>query len=170
MAAHATTDEVRDANVRYHDLAAVHYDAKWGIDYGERGQNQVTGKLRKALGRPLLEHFERGLEIGAGTGYFGLNLARAGVVGEYVATDISPGMLDRLGESVRRLDLDIETGFERQVVVKINAVERLRAELAPRRWWRRCSPGFPTMPNRSRRPNRTNSPCHVRKPMEGSWC
>ncbi|MBA3956405.1 MAG: hypothetical protein H0X58_07055 [Acidimicrobiia bacterium] len=32
------------------------------------------------------------------------------------------------------LDLDIDTGFERQVVVKINAVERLRAELAPRRW------------------------------------
>jgi DNA repair photolyase len=32
------------------------------------------------------------------------------------------------------LELDIDEGFERQVVVKINAVERLRAELAPRRW------------------------------------
>ena len=32
------------------------------------------------------------------------------------------------------LDLDIDEGFERQVVVKVNAVERLRAELAPRRW------------------------------------
>lgn len=32
------------------------------------------------------------------------------------------------------LELDIAEGFERQVVVKINAVERLRAELAPRHW------------------------------------
>jgi DNA repair photolyase len=32
------------------------------------------------------------------------------------------------------LELDIDQGFERQVVVKINSVERLRIELAPRRW------------------------------------
>ena len=32
------------------------------------------------------------------------------------------------------LGLDIGEGFERQVVVKVNAVERLRAELDPRRW------------------------------------
>ncbi len=32
------------------------------------------------------------------------------------------------------LELDIDEGFERQVVVKINAVERLGVELAPRRW------------------------------------
>ena len=32
------------------------------------------------------------------------------------------------------LELDIDEGFERQVVVKVNAVERLRTELAPRRW------------------------------------
>jgi DNA repair photolyase len=32
------------------------------------------------------------------------------------------------------LGLDIDEGFERQVVVKVNAVERLRAELDPRRW------------------------------------
>ena len=44
-------ETIREANVRYHDLAAEHYDAKWGIDYGELGQSQVTGKLRKALGR-----------------------------------------------------------------------------------------------------------------------
>ncbi len=108
MAAHATTDEVHEANLRYHDLAAIHYDAKWSIDYGARGQTQVTGKLRKALHEPRLDHFERGLEIGAGTGYFGLNLTRAGVLGEYVATDISPGMLDKLGSSARRLGLDVD--------------------------------------------------------------
>ncbi len=32
------------------------------------------------------------------------------------------------------LELDIDEGFERRVVVKVNAVERLRCELAPRRW------------------------------------
>ena len=42
---------IRYANVRYHDLAAGHYDAKWGISYGAVGQAQVTGKLRKALGQ-----------------------------------------------------------------------------------------------------------------------
>ena len=41
---------IRDANVRYHDLAAEHYDSKWGINYDAVGQAQVTGKLRKALG------------------------------------------------------------------------------------------------------------------------
>ena len=96
MTVMATTEEIHAANVRYHDLAAKHYDAKWGIDYGERGSAQVLGKLRKALGVRDLPTFERGLEIGAGTGYFGLNLARAGVVGQYTATDISPGMLDAM--------------------------------------------------------------------------
>lgn len=32
------------------------------------------------------------------------------------------------------LGLDIGEGFDRQIVVKVNAVERLRAELDPRRW------------------------------------
>jgi len=78
MGAYATDEEIQRANVRYHDLAAANYDAKWGIDYGERGHAQVEGKLRKALGTPIPGHFERGLEVGAGTGYFGLNLARSG--------------------------------------------------------------------------------------------
>jgi SAM-dependent methyltransferase len=99
---------IREANVRYHDLAADHYDEKWGISYGEVGQAQVVGKLRKALGRkPGI--FPRSLEIGAGTGYFTLNLLRAGVVEEAVATDISPGMLDTLAGSAERLGLSVET-------------------------------------------------------------
>jgi SAM-dependent methyltransferase len=99
---------IRQANVRYHDLAASHYDDKWGISYGETGQAQVVGKLRKALGRRP-EHFPRALEIGAGTGYFSLNLVRAGVVDEAVATDISPGMLQALQGSAARLGVDVET-------------------------------------------------------------
>jgi SAM-dependent methyltransferase len=103
-----TADTIRDANVRYHDLAAAHYDAKWGINYGEVGQAQVTGKLRKALGHEP-RRYRRALEIGAGTGYFSLNLLRAGVIGEAVATDISPGMLNRLQASAAELGLSVET-------------------------------------------------------------
>jgi SAM-dependent methyltransferase len=102
----ATTDRIRDVNTRYHDLAAADYDAKWGIDYGEAGQAQVTGKLAKALGSDP-GRYERALEIGAGTGYFTLNLLRAGVIGEGVATDISPGMLETMSSSAERLGLDV---------------------------------------------------------------
>ena len=107
-----TAEKIRAANVRYHDLAAEHYDSKWGISYGEVGQAQVLGKLRKALGRGGLPPggvFGRGLEIGAGTGYFTLNLMRAGVLREAVATDISPGMLTALSESAGELRLPVET-------------------------------------------------------------
>ena len=103
-----TADTIRDANVRYHDLAAEHYDSKWGINYGAVGQAQVTGKLRKALGHEP-RRYTRALEIGAGTGYFSLNLLRAGVIGEAVATDISPGMLARLERSAAELELPVET-------------------------------------------------------------
>jgi SAM-dependent methyltransferase len=103
-----TAEKIRAANVRYHDLAAEHYDSKWGIGYGDVGRAQVLGKLRKALGRePGV--FDRGLEIGAGTGYFTFNLMRAGVLREAVATDISPGMLSALAASASELDLPVET-------------------------------------------------------------
>jgi SAM-dependent methyltransferase len=103
-----TADTIRDANLRYHDLAAEHYDSKWGINYGAVGQAQVAGKLRKALGHEP-RRYSRALEIGAGTGYFSLNLLRAGVIGEAVATDISPGMLARLERSAAELGLPVET-------------------------------------------------------------
>jgi SAM-dependent methyltransferase len=101
-------ETIRDANVRYHDLAAEHYDSKWGINYKAVGQAQVTGKLRKALGHEP-RRYSRALEIGAGTGYFSLNLLLAGVIGEAVATDISPGMLGKLERSAAELGLSIET-------------------------------------------------------------
>src|SRR5215212_6401086 len=104
----ATPDEIRDVNTRYHDGAAAGYDAKWGIDYGDVGRAQVLSKVRKALGGRL-ESFGRGLEIGAGTGYFSLNLLQAGALREAVCTDISPGMLTELEANAARLGLDVET-------------------------------------------------------------
>jgi ubiquinone/menaquinone biosynthesis C-methylase UbiE len=103
-----SADEIRDVNARYHDVAAADYDAKWGISYEEPGRQLVVAKLRKALGGPV-RHFDRALEIGSGTGYFSLNLARAGLIGELVATDISQGMLDELSRSARRLGVSVET-------------------------------------------------------------
>jgi ubiquinone/menaquinone biosynthesis C-methylase UbiE len=101
-------EEIRDVNTRYHDVAARHYDTKWGIDFGEIGQHQVTGKIAKALGRDP-GRYRRSLEIGAGTGYFTLNLMRAGIIGEATCTDISPGMLSTLTENAQRLGLDVQT-------------------------------------------------------------
>ncbi|MBI5104577.1 MAG: class I SAM-dependent methyltransferase [Solirubrobacterales bacterium] len=102
----ATAEEIRDVNTRYHDGAADGYDAKWGIDFGEIGRTQVLGKLRKALGGDL-RHFGGSLEIGAGTGYFSLNLLQAGVVGEATCTDIAPGMVARCEANAQRLGLDV---------------------------------------------------------------
>ena len=100
-------DEIREVNTRYHDVAAAGYDAKWGIDFGDVGQAQVIGKVRKLLSSELDAGYERALEIGAGTGYFSLNLLQAGVVREATCTDISPGMLTALALNAERLGLRV---------------------------------------------------------------
>jgi ubiquinone/menaquinone biosynthesis C-methylase UbiE len=103
-----SAEEIRDVNTRYHDVAADHYDSKWGIDFGEIGQEQVIVKVDKALGhRP--DGWRRSLEIGAGTGYFTLNLLRAGMIAEATCSDISPGMLATLRANAERLGLDVRT-------------------------------------------------------------
>ncbi|HKP88749.1 MAG TPA: class I SAM-dependent methyltransferase [Thermoleophilaceae bacterium] len=104
----SSAEEIKDVNARYHDVAAADYDRKWGISYGAQGRAQVLGKLHRALGEDS-PRFERALEIGAGTGYFTLNLLSAGVVESAVASDISRGMLDELEDSAARLGLHVET-------------------------------------------------------------
>jgi len=108
-AASARAAEIKDANVRYHDVAAATYDAKWGIDLGKVGQAQVRGKLTKALGRQIARPFCDALEVGAGTGYFTLNLLQAGLIERATPTDISAGMLRRLEESAARHGLEVAT-------------------------------------------------------------
>jgi SAM-dependent methyltransferase len=107
MQAVRSADEIRDVNTRYHDVAASSYDSKWGIDFGEIGQAQVLGKLRKLVGPELERGYDRSLEIGAGTGYFSLNLLQARVVAHATCTDISPGMVSALGANAARLGLDV---------------------------------------------------------------
>lgn len=99
--------QIKDANIAYHDAAAEEYDAKWGIDYGDLGKSQVAIKTQKVLGKN--PHFARGLEIGSGTGYFSLNMMQNGVLGEVVCSDISEGMLREVEKSAKLL------GFEDRV-------------------------------------------------------
>lgn len=103
-----SAEEIRDVNTRYHDVAADHYDAKWGIDFGEIGAAQVLAKVEKALGHTP-DGWARSLEIGAGTGYFTLNLMRAGKIAQATCSDISPGMLATLRANAERLGLDVRT-------------------------------------------------------------
>jgi SAM-dependent methyltransferase len=105
----ATPEHIKEVNTRYHDAAAGEYDAKWGIDFGATGQEQVRLKLAKALGGLGSAHFGDGLEIGSGTGYFSLNLLQLGVIDRLTATDISPGMLHRLSNTAEALGLEAET-------------------------------------------------------------
>lgn len=102
-----TEQQIKDANIAYHDAAAEEYDAKWGIDYGDLGKSQVAIKTQKVLGKN--PHFARGLEIGSGTGYFSLNMMQNGVLDEVVCSDISEGMLREVEKSAKLL------GFEDRV-------------------------------------------------------
>lgn len=106
MQALRSHDHIRDVNTRYHDAVAATYDEKWAIDFGETGRGQVLGKVRKLLGGETARGFQSALEIGAGTGYFSLNLMSAGMIHDLTCTDISPGMLDVLQRNAQRLGLD----------------------------------------------------------------
>jgi ubiquinone/menaquinone biosynthesis C-methylase UbiE len=104
-----SAERIREVNTRYHDAAADSYDSKWGIDFGPVGQRQVLGKLTKALGAEPERRFGDTLEIGAGTGYFSLNLLQLGLIERATATDISPGMLETLEATAADLGLVVET-------------------------------------------------------------
>jgi len=102
----ASPELIRDVNTRYHDVAATGYDAKWGIDFGQTGRDQVLGKVAKLIDPLPPSGFGRALEIGSGTGYFGLNLMQAGLIDELTCTDISAGMVEALVGNAERLGLE----------------------------------------------------------------
>jgi len=101
-------EKIKDANTRYHDAAADSYDSKWGIDFGPIGQHQVRSKVAKTLGFEPEGSLGDSLEIGAGTGYFSINLALQGLLDRVTVTDISPGMLETLSGTASEMGIEVE--------------------------------------------------------------
>lgn len=83
-------DPKRD-NAIYHDAAAATYDDKWSLSFQDLGRGYVQVRAERMLPE---RRYERALEVGAGTGFWILNLWQNGYVGEVHATDISEGMLE----------------------------------------------------------------------------
>lgn len=100
-------DDPRLANVLYHDWEASTYDEKWSISYDERCISYARDRFAKIAGEENWP-YENALEIGCGTGFFLLNLHRAGVLRNGEVTDISPGMVEVAKRNARGLGLDVD--------------------------------------------------------------
>lgn len=96
-AAAQKADEIRTLDIKgkqaaYHDWEAQTYEDKFSISYDERCNVYARDRFVKAI--PDTPATGRILEVGAGTGFFAINLWQAGCIdGEIHATDISEGML-----------------------------------------------------------------------------
>ena len=99
-------DDPKLANILYHDWEASTYDEKWGIDYDERCNTYARDRFAHVAGTDGWP-YGHALEIGAGTGFFLLNLMQAGVVASGEVTDISPGMVDVAVRNARSLGFEI---------------------------------------------------------------
>jgi ubiquinone/menaquinone biosynthesis C-methylase UbiE len=95
------------ANVLYHDWEASTYDEKWSISYDERCISYARDRFVAVAGRDGWP-YGRSLEIGAGTGFFTLNLKQAGVLGEAHVTDLSPGMVEAAKRNADGLGFSVE--------------------------------------------------------------
>jgi ubiquinone/menaquinone biosynthesis C-methylase UbiE len=96
------------AQVLYHDWEAGTYDEKWSISYDERCQDYARARFEAVAGRSGWPYGET-LEIGAGTGFFTLNLALAGVLaGPLHVTDLSPGMVQAAQRNAAQAGLSVQ--------------------------------------------------------------
>ncbi|WP_166355173.1 class I SAM-dependent methyltransferase [Phytoactinopolyspora limicola] len=112
-ASEASADEVERAwhdtklaQVLYHDWESGTYDHKWSISFDERCITYARDRFIAVAGRAGWP-YARALEIGAGTGFFSLNLRQAGVLQEIHLTDISSGMVAEAGRNAARLGFDV---------------------------------------------------------------
>lgn len=95
------------AQVLYHDWEADSYDEKWSISFDRRCIDYARDRFVAIAGTDGWP-YRKALEIGAGTGFFSLNLRQAGVLDEVHVTDISPGMVEAAKRNAERLGFTIE--------------------------------------------------------------
>ncbi len=103
---YAALMEIKEQQVVYHDWESTHYDDKWSISFDERCIDYAAGRFLRAV--PDGGRFEKVLEVGCGTGFFLLNLAQAGFIGEAHCSDISSGMVAQCVENGRRLGIEVQ--------------------------------------------------------------
>jgi ubiquinone/menaquinone biosynthesis C-methylase UbiE len=110
----ATAEEVEAAwkdnklaQVLYHDWEASTYDEKWSISYDERCVSYARDRFTDIAGSDGWP-YGKSLEIGAGTGFFTLNLKLAGVLHEAHVTDLSPGMVEAAKRNADALGFAVE--------------------------------------------------------------
>ena len=103
----AARDDPKLANVLYHDYEASTYDGKWSITFDERCTEFARDRFASIAGRDGWP-YGSALEIGAGTGFFALNLKRAGVLDRVAVTDISPGMVEVAIRNGARCGFEVE--------------------------------------------------------------
>jgi len=93
----------------YHDWESRTYEGEFSISYDERCIDYARDRFRKVV--PEGAGFGRVLEVGAGTGFFLINLALGGCLdgAELHATDLSEGMLEVCRRNGLEHGLDITT-------------------------------------------------------------
>lgn len=108
----AAWEDNKLAQVLYHDWEAQTYDEKWSISFDERCTSVVRDRFLRVLASSPAKGeaipFGRTLELGAGTGFFSLNLKLAGLLDEVHVCDLSPGMVAAAQRNARSLGLEVE--------------------------------------------------------------
>ncbi|TDE00419.1 class I SAM-dependent methyltransferase [Jiangella asiatica] len=99
-------NDTKLAQVLYHDWEAGSYDDKWSISFDERCISYARDRFSAVAGTDGWP-YRRALEVGAGTGFFSLNLRQAGVLSDVTVTDISPGMVEAARRNASQLGFEI---------------------------------------------------------------